>query len=1409
MRKLNIGILAAIILLLMVFSPSVFGAGMEMQTEALGNAGESIKSSTASTVGVTYRTHVQNVGWETTWAANGASAGTQGYGLRLEGIEIKLTGDFPDDGKIEYRTQVENMGWEKYWASDGVTSGSQGMGLRLEGIQIRLVNMPDYTIEYRTHVQNLGWETTWASDGEIAGTVGKGLRLEGIQIRIIKNNADLTEYNKLLTTIKNAKEADYTSYSWNNLATVMAANVVTVKNTQTAVDTATEAIKTAYDALESEALGMVYSTAGTYGPSTGMETVNKDVFIKASGVTLQNLYIKGDLIISEEVGQGEATLNNITVAGETYVRGGGKNSIHINNGSYRKITIQQTSSGQVRIVAQNASGLDVVISDDAEGENVILEGVFDTVEVDAPDMNISTQGSTVITKMTMGKVAKGSVVSLATSTRVDRMVINGTTDVKGQGRIVKADVNADNVTYEKAPELQTVGATVKVPPTAPAVTVAVTGITVNSTNSATTVSAGGTLQMSAVVTPANATNNKVTWSVDKGTGTATIDTTGLLTAVSAGTVTVKATARDGSSVTGTKILTINTLPTANIKASSATIINGTSNPDIVLNLTDDTFTTVANLVDNWEYDLGTTGLKITSIEISSTKTKAVIKTEGEATAGTLTLKAKNLALAKGSASGTVTITVPSVAVTSISVIGSSGNTTISKDKGTLQMVATIIPSAATNKEVTWLVSNGTGAATIDSSGVLAALRNGTVTVTATAADGSKKIGTCTVTISNQTESTINTATTIENGAVDPIIIVTLANDTFTDTTNQIDNWGISLGTTGLDVTSIELNTNKKQVNIKTKGVASAGVIAIQAKEAALSRVGVSNEITIVVPGIPVTEASISGGTTVGSVLTAGTKPSAATVSYQWLRADTVDGKYTNISGATSATYTTDINDVNKYIKVTVTGTGKYTKTVSSSATGPLAIVPVTAITVTGKDNVTSITTDDGTLQMSASVVPSNATYKDVIWSVEAGTGMAEILPSGLVMAISNGTVTIKATARDSAIVFGTIVLSLSNQKSSIATIDSGTLAGKTIDGTFTGGNSTDTSSALTVTIPYENKLDAPLILNKKNDGANIYYVKGTTKPTSDVGFADTYTTGSKLLVDNNDVIWLLVISEDLKTKKYYKITVTVSAALSTDARLTSVAAQKDDSPGAQTGADTGTAIAWEVIVPNSQSTLALTDIVSATSATFKLYSNSAFTTEITSGNTLPLAVGNTVAYIKVTAQNVSVVKYYAVTIKRTALPATATGQFNTFTDPDLNLPNPVPGLNVVFGTGTATIDLSAVSPADLNAAAGSQSYPGFKKTETELPVWADLRLNKPAGATDATLYTDGIEDYYDFANSIFYVTVGNRRTATGVASAIEADYKNFVPFTENKTSTVRVEWKNASGVVFEIQELTVTVKVTT
>lgn len=81
-----------------------------------------------------------------------------------------------------------------------------------------------------------------------------------------------------------------------------------------------------------------------------------------------------------------------------------------------------------------------------------------------------------------------------------------------------------------------------------------------------------------------------------------------------------------------------------------------------------------------------------------------------------------------------------VKVSSVSI---KESTTIQKDKTEI-LVATVNPSNATNKKVTWKSSN-TKVATVDNNGKVTAVAKGTATITATTEDG-KKTDTCNVTV---------------------------------------------------------------------------------------------------------------------------------------------------------------------------------------------------------------------------------------------------------------------------------------------------------------------------------------------------------------------------------------------------------------------------------------------------------------------------------------------------------------------------------------------------------------------------------------------------------------------------------------------------------------------------------------
>ncbi|MDD5050805.1 MAG: Ig-like domain-containing protein [Candidatus Pacebacteria bacterium] len=95
--------------------------------------------------------------------------------------------------------------------------------------------------------------------------------------------------------------------------------------------------------------------------------------------------------------------------------------------------------------------------------------------------------------------------------------------------------------------------------------------------------------------------------------------------------------------------------------------------------------------------------------------------------------------------------------------------------------------------------------------------------------------------------------------------------------------------------------------------------------------------------------------------------------------------------------------------------------------------PVSGITVTGTGDATTITDAGGTLQMLADVLPVDATDSSVTWSITTGGDNASIDADGLLTAIADGEVTVRATADDGSEVYGELVITITGQTVSTPT----------------------------------------------------------------------------------------------------------------------------------------------------------------------------------------------------------------------------------------------------------------------------------------------------------------------------------------------------------------------------------------
>jgi uncharacterized protein YjdB len=347
-------------------------------------------------------------------------------------------------------------------------------------------------------------------------------------------------------------------------------------------------------------------------------------------------------------------------------------------------------------------------------------------------------------------------------------------------------------------------------------TVLATGLTITSADNATNITTNGTLQLNTIMLPDNATNKTVTWSIIDGTGQATINSTGLVTAIHNGTITAKAIANDGSGISGTMIITIYD---QTVLATGLTIISADNATNITTNGTLQLNTIM--LPDN------ATNKTVTWSIIDGTG-HATINSTGLVTAihnGTVTAKA--IANDGSGISGTIIITIydQTVLATGLTIISADNATKITTN-GTLQLNTIMLPDNATNKTVTWSIINGTGQATISSSGLVTAIDVGSVTAKAIANDGSGASGTFTITISNQSYA----GTTVY---IDPVNTNDpLANGSFYHPLSSWDNVSWKEGYTYLQKRGTETKTDKiligaNEVKLGAYGEGEPPVIASQ------------------------------------------------------------------------------------------------------------------------------------------------------------------------------------------------------------------------------------------------------------------------------------------------------------------------------------------------------------------------------------------------------------------------------------------------------------------------------------------------------------------------------------------------------------------------------------------------------
>jgi hypothetical protein len=184
-----------------------------------------------------------------------------------------------------------------------------------------------------------------------------------------------------------------------------------------------------------------------------------NVIVRAPGVTLKGLTVKGDLIIADGVGEGDVTLDGVKVQGRTVVRGGGVNSIIIRGGSEVGRVIVAKVDGVVRIFTEDGAEVEVIYVDDGS-DDVIVEGTIGSLEVAGDDVTVTVQDATIGSAEISGNnstivVGDGSTLRNAgisgnnsgivaeEGATIDKVTVTGAgATIDGEGSVREVDVQA-------------------------------------------------------------------------------------------------------------------------------------------------------------------------------------------------------------------------------------------------------------------------------------------------------------------------------------------------------------------------------------------------------------------------------------------------------------------------------------------------------------------------------------------------------------------------------------------------------------------------------------------------------------------------------------------------------------------------------------------------------------------------------------------------------------------------------------------------------------------------------------------------------------------------------------------------------------------------------------------------------
>ena len=169
--------------------------------------------------------------------------------------------------------------------------------------------------------------------------------------------------------------------------------------------------------------------------ASGVET-DKSYVIRSKDVELADAKIGGDLIIGQGVGDGEVTLDNVSVEGNLVVLGGGSNSVVVRGSStVGKVIVSKTEGEPVRVKVEDGAVVGTVAVDD--NSKFIMNGTVEKLVVGekaSVELQFASVGDVTINGADAALTVDGG--STVTAVTIDASGVQLT----GTGTVGKADV---------------------------------------------------------------------------------------------------------------------------------------------------------------------------------------------------------------------------------------------------------------------------------------------------------------------------------------------------------------------------------------------------------------------------------------------------------------------------------------------------------------------------------------------------------------------------------------------------------------------------------------------------------------------------------------------------------------------------------------------------------------------------------------------------------------------------------------------------------------------------------------------------------------------------------------------------------------------------------------------------------